>query len=165
MGWCLALLAGLTLTMQGCQALTMRGGERGMPEDRFVKLLKSYADCRLSREAAELRALAVSLSEAALGHAAETQATVSEPWERYVSPLPSRLSVDPLAMTATCALHAGDVAWRAGRPTLASELYSLVVRRFQEPAYLYYVNAARASLVLVADSPPSAPPIVLTSGR
>ena len=109
MGWCLALLAGLALAIQGCQAVTMRGGERGMPEDRFGELWKSYAECRLSQDAAELRMQAVGLSEAALGHAAENQATVATGWEQYVSPSPSRLSVDPLAMAA-CALHAGDVA-------------------------------------------------------
>lgn len=165
MGWRGALLAWLTFAMQGCQLLTMQNGDRGMPEDRFAELWKSYAECRLSQDAAELRVQAVSLSEAALSHAAEAQATVSEGWGRYVTPLPVRLSVDPRAMAAACALHAGAVAWRAGRPTLASELYSLVVRRFQEPTYRYYVTEARAALVLVADSHPPAPPIRLTSGR
>jgi hypothetical protein len=165
MSWRFALIAGVSLALQGCQALSLPSGDRGMPEVRFDNLWWSYAECRLSQDAAESQALAANLSEAALGHAAESRAAVPEGWGRYVSPMPSRLSVDPMAMAAACTLHAGDVARRAGRPALASELYELVVRRFQEPACLFYVNEARAALVLGADNHLPAPPIRLTSGR
>ena len=57
-----------------------------------------------------------------------------------------RLSADPAAMAAACALHAGQAAQGMGRPHVAREMFHMVVTNFPQPRYRYYVVQARLGL-------------------
>jgi len=57
-----------------------------------------------------------------------------------------RLSADPAAMAAACALHAGQAAQEMGRPHVAREMFHMVITNFPQPRYRYYVAQARLGL-------------------
>lgn len=59
---------------------------------------------------------------------------------------PSRLSVDPAAMAAACALRAGQVAQEMGRLSFAREMFQMIVTNFPQPRYRYYAAQAREGL-------------------
>jgi hypothetical protein len=59
---------------------------------------------------------------------------------------PARLSVDPAAMAAACALRAGRVAQGMGRPYDAREMFQMIVTDFPQPRYQYYATQAREGL-------------------
>ncbi|HEX5550142.1 MAG TPA: hypothetical protein VFX36_04885 [Nitrospira sp.] len=57
-----------------------------------------------------------------------------------------RLSADPSAMAAACALRAGQVAQERGRQSFAREMFQMIVTNFPQPRYRYYVDQAREGL-------------------
>ena len=57
-----------------------------------------------------------------------------------------RLSADPAAMAASCALRAGQAALEMGRLNVAREMFHRVVVNFPQPRYQYYVTQARLGL-------------------
>ena len=57
-----------------------------------------------------------------------------------------RLSADPVAMAASCALRTGQTAREMGRLNVAREMFHSVVVNFQQPRYQYYVAQARRGL-------------------
>ncbi len=144
----LAGLALLSLLMLGCQSMGMAPGVRELPEEEFQSIWRVYTHCLASRDAKALRDDADALSRAAFvnegGHDLVPDTLVA-----WVEPPPVRLSVEPKAMAAACALHGGRIAWQAGHSEMAHRLYSLVVRRFHEPHLAFYVKEANAGLSLV----------------
>jgi hypothetical protein len=54
-----------------------------------------------------------------------------------VAMLPSRVAVDPHAMTVACALHGDHIAQSAGRPELAVDLSSTVSEAQRGASYVY----------------------------
>ena len=58
----------------------------------------------------------------------------------------SRLAVDPAAMAAACAVHVGQVAQGTGHPSIAQEMYQMVITNFPQPPYRYYVAQAKQGL-------------------
>jgi hypothetical protein len=57
-----------------------------------------------------------------------------------------RLSADPAAMTASCALRTGQVAQGMGHLNVAREMFHMIVKNFPQPRYQYYVAHARLGL-------------------
>ena len=57
-----------------------------------------------------------------------------------------RLSADPSAMAAACALRAGQIAQERGRRSFAREMFQMIVTNFPQPRYRYYVVQAREGL-------------------
>jgi hypothetical protein len=57
-----------------------------------------------------------------------------------------RLSVDPAAMAASCALRAGQAAQEMGRLYVAREMFHMIVINFPQPRYQYYAAQARLGL-------------------
>ena len=57
-----------------------------------------------------------------------------------------RLSADPAAMTAACALRAGQAAQGMGHLNVAREMFHMIVRSFPQSRYQYYVAQARLGL-------------------
>lgn len=144
----LLLLIACALSVQGCESLSGLSGTRDLPEEYFQEAWTSYQRCLASRDAREAEHQARRLSRAAFAREGEGVA-LPDAMASMIEPLPVRLAVEPKAMAAACALHAGHLAMEAGQAEPAYRLYSLVLRRFQEPAYLFYVAEARAGLLLV----------------
>jgi hypothetical protein len=57
-----------------------------------------------------------------------------------------RLSVDPAAMAAACALRAGQAAREKGRLYVSREMFHTIIIHFQQPRYQYYAAQARLGL-------------------
>lgn len=144
----IALVIIVAVCLQGCQSLGWLTGMRDLPEDHFQLLWSLYWRCSLEQDAREAQGLADRLSSAALANAGRS-VPVPNVMAAWIEPLPVRLAVEPKAMAASCALHAGHLALQAGQSDRAHRLFSLVVRRFREPAYVFYGSEARASLELV----------------
>jgi hypothetical protein len=71
---------------------------------------------------------------------------------KFESPLPSsqtttRLAVDPKAMSASCTLHAGNIAAMSGRSDIAREMFNTVLREHAQSIYAYYAQQARTRLI------------------
>ncbi len=147
MGRLLGLFTGMLL-LTGCQLGVLQGPETGMGPDEFARIWGLYQDCRRSDDVATVLAKAPH-------------------WERMAatqSRRAVRLSVDPRALAAACAVHTGRVALAQGEEELAVELFSLVIQRYPEPDYAYYVAQARAGLLQTTPemTPVSARPVSFT---
>jgi hypothetical protein len=59
----------------------------------------------------------------------------------------TRLAVDLKAMSASCTLHAGDIAATSGRDETARDLFNVVLDEYSGPLYAYYAEQARARLI------------------
>jgi hypothetical protein len=66
--------------------------------------------------------------------------------EFKLQPLNTRLAVDIKAMSASCTLHAGDVAATSGLNDTARDMFIAVLDEHSEPLYAYYAEQARARL-------------------
>ncbi len=130
MGRLFGLVTGMLL-LTGCQLGALQGSEIGMEPAEFARIWELYQDCRRSDDVATVLAKAPH-------------------WERMAatqSRRAVRLSVDPRALAAACAVHTGRVALAQGESELAVELFSLVIQRYPETDYAYYVAQARAGLL------------------
>lgn len=121
------------LVLAGCQA-GLQSVERNVSiEEAFARSWSLYQDCRNAD-------LATILAR-------------TPQWERMAAlpiSLPVRLSVDPRALAADCAIHAGNLALAKGEEGLAAEFFSLVIERYQDPDYAFYVARARDGLLRTA---------------
>jgi len=72
-----------------------------------------------------------------------------EPFAHAVLEKPSRISVNPEAMMAACALRAGQEAQMAGQTEIAAELYRFVLSGSWKSLSSYYVEQARLGLALL----------------
>lgn len=114
--------------------------------DRFLDIWGTYTHCHQSEDLDEMRVDAQRLSRAA-----DTMTHTADPiLPESIEPVPSepavRLSVDPSAMAAACALRTGQVAQGAGRRNIAREMFLTIITNFPQPPYRYYVAQARLGL-------------------
>jgi len=126
------------------------------PENgRFIDMWSTYTHCYRSDDLDAVR-----LDASRLTHAAGTTYAATDPmllpFDQPADRQPSvRTSVDPAAMAAACALHAGQIAHQKGHVDLAEEMFMLVITNFPQPSYRYYVAQAQRGLELLAVPIPS----------
>lgn len=127
------LLLMCLLALAGCQTGLQSVEKSLATEEAFARSWSLYQDCR----SADLETILVRTPQ----------------WERMAAPpasVPVRLSVDPRALAADCAIHAGDLALMQGEQGLAVEFFSLVIERYPQPDYAYYVARAWDGLLRTA---------------
>ena len=142
--FCLVLL----FTLGGCRSLTLFTDTTVLSDEHFGQLWRVYSHCQSSIETDEMRVDMQHLSRA-LHRMSETTSRHSflpQSVQRLIEEPPSRLAVDPGAMTVACALRAGVAAQMEGRTQLAAELFDFVLSKDREPSYTYYVVQARLGL-------------------
>ncbi|ULA70090.1 MAG: hypothetical protein LZF62_480290 [Nitrospira sp.] len=108
---------------------------------QFMDTWKTYLHCRSSVEPEEIRADLQQLNRVAQAVSMPNHPSVlllPAAVRTLIATLPSRLAVDPHAMSAACALHGGDVAQAAGLPGLSVALLTAVVAAQQSAANAYY---------------------------
>jgi len=136
----------IVMLINGCD--TSRSSSRPSPPDngRFMDLWSIYIHCHRSEDPDLVRADAQRLSRMAdvINSVAAPIPPESDEPAHFTPPV--RLSVDPAAMAASCALHAGLVAQERGRHHLAREMFQTVITNFPQPPYRYYVAQAQLSL-------------------
>ena len=142
--FCLILL----FTLGGCRSLTLFTDTTVLSDERFGQLWRIYTHCQSSIETDEMREDMQQLSQALDRMSVKTNrhSFLPQSVQRLIEEPPSRLAVDPGAMTVACALRAGVAAQTEGRTQLAAELFGFVLSKDQEPPYAYYVVQARLGL-------------------
>ena len=144
--WWFILVLILPLAISGCN--TSRPSSTPLRTDnvRFMDTWGIYTRCSQSLDPEEMRADAQRLSLA--GKMTDSAGDPIFPQsEEEASTGPSgRLSADPSAMAAACALRAGQIAQERGRRSFAREMFQMIVTNFPQPRYRYYVIQAREGL-------------------
>ena len=143
--WLILVLI-LPMAISGCGASGQSPQPSLSDNSRFMDIWVIYTHCSQSEDLDAMRADAQRLSLAVdvTGPAADP---IPPETVEPVSTEPSvRLSADPAAMAAACALRAGQVAQGRGRLSLAREMFQLIVTHFQQPRLRYYAIQAREGL-------------------
>lgn len=135
--WWLMFALMLPMAIAGCG--TSRSSSQPLLTDnpRFMDMFTLYTHCMETNDHESMRADAQVLSRSVdvLDAAADPRIGPSV-----------RLSADPAAMAAACALRAGQAAQEEGDLSSAREMYQMIVTYFPQPRYAYYADQARAGL-------------------
>ena len=143
--WPLILLI-LPLAISGCNTIRPSSTPSRTDNVRFMDAWGIYTHCSQSVDLDAMRADAHRLSLA--GNMTDSVGNPAFPYnEEKASMGPSdRLSADPSAMAAACALRAGKLAQERGLRSFAREMFEMIVTNFPQPRYRYYVAQARDGL-------------------
>lgn len=109
---------------------------------QFMDTWKTYLHCRSSVEPEEIRADLRQLNRVAQAVSMPNHPSIlvlPAAVRTLIATLPSRLAVDPDAMSVACALHGGAVAQAAGQPGLSVVLLTAVAAAKQGGANDYSV--------------------------
>jgi hypothetical protein len=146
--WWFTLVLILLMPLVGCDTSSQSSRSRlfDNDNDRFMDLWSTYTHCFRSEDLDAMRADAqrLSLVENTTDSAEDPiHPESNEP----VPPAPTiRLSADPAAMAAACALHTGQAAQEMRRLNVAQEMFHMVIINFPQSRYQYYVAQARLGL-------------------
>ena len=134
----LVLVLILLIALNGCDTNWQSSRSSLSDNGRFMDLWSIYTHCLRSEDLEAMRTDTHQLIRAAdMINAVE-------------GPIPLaptvRLSVDPAAMAAACALRTGQAAQLMGHLHVAREMFYMVVINFPQPRYEYYAAQARLGL-------------------
>lgn len=136
--------------VSGCQIWSPFGRPASLLDSaKFMDTWKTYLHCRSSVEPEEIRSDLHRLNRVAQAVSMPNHATVlllPASVRALISTLPSRLAVDPHAMSVACALHGSEVARAAGQPGLSVALLTAVVAAQQGAVTTYYADEAHQRL-------------------
>ena len=111
-----------------------------------MNLWNTYTRCSRGENLDAMRADAQRLSHVADTIDSDAALMLTESHEPFHVGPSVRLSTDPAAMAAACALHTGQVAQGMGRLYVAREMFHMVVLHFPQPRYQYYATQARLGI-------------------
>jgi hypothetical protein len=144
--WWLMLVLTLLMPLSGCDISRQSSRSSLSDNGSFMDLWNTYTHCYRSEDLDAMRIDAQRLSQA-LDTIDSAEGPIPAESNEPVPLGPSvRLSADPAAMAAACALHAGQAAQEMGRPHVAREMFHMVITNFPQPRYRYYVAQARLGL-------------------
>ena len=111
-----------------------------------MELWSTYTHCHRSQNLDAMRADAQRLSRTV--HPIDSTEGQILPEKNEPVPVgPTfRLSADPAALAAACALHTGQAAQEMRRLNVAQEMFYMVLINFPQSRYQYYVAQARRGL-------------------
>jgi hypothetical protein len=143
--WWFILILIFPLAISGCDTIKPSPTPLHPDNGRFMDMWGTYTHCSQSEDLEAMRVDAQRLSLAA-----DMTGSVGDPVppeSEELEPMgPVRLSADPSAMAAACALRTGQVAQERGRLSFAREMFQMIVTNFPQPRYRYYVGQAREGL-------------------
>lgn len=144
-GWFILLI--LPLAISGCDTGRQSSTPLRTDNNRFMDTWGIYTHCSQSVDLDAMRADAQRLTLA--GNMTDSVGNPLFPQsEEAASMGPNvRLSADPSAMAAACALRAGQVAHERGLRSFAREMYQMIVTNFPQPRYRHYTVQAREGLL------------------
>ena len=123
----------LSLVLFGCAESRSSSTPLSTDNARFMDLLTLYTHCTETDDHESMRVDAQLLSRAV-----DVLDLGADP---RVDPV-SRLSADPAAMAAACALRAGQAAQGEGDLSSAQEMFQMIVSHFPQSRYAYYREQA-----------------------
>ena len=129
-------------TLAACQ-LNENLRQEDLDNTRFMDVWSTYTHC-----VASLDLESTQQDSSRLRHLSQMEIGPT----KFESSLPSsqtttRLAVDPKAMSASCTLHAGNIAAMSGRSDIAREMFNTVLREHAQSIYAYYAQQARTRLI------------------
>ena len=146
--WWLTLVLTLLIPLSGCDTSSQSSRSILFDNDNghFMDLWSTYTHCHRSEDLDAMRADAQLLSRAV--NAIDSAEGPILPEKNEPVPLgPTfRLSADPAALAAACALHTGQAAQEMRRLNVAQEMFQMVIINFPQLRYQYYVAQARRGL-------------------
>ena len=141
----LMLVLTLLLPLGGCD--TSGPSSRASLSDggRFMDLWSTYTHCSRSEDLDAMRADAQRLNREV--NTIDSSEGPIHPESNEPVPAPAiRLSADPAALAASCALRAGQTAREMGRLNVAREMFHMVITNFPQQRYQHYAAKARLGL-------------------
>ena len=144
--WWFILVLILPLAISGCDRNRPSSTPLLTDNGRFMDTWGNYTHCSRSGDLEAMRVDAQRLKLA--GNMTDSAGNpISPESEEPASSGPNvRLSADPSAMAAACALRAGQIAQERGRRSFAREMFQMIVTNFPQPRYRYYVIQAQERL-------------------
>ena len=143
--WWFILILTLLMPLSGCD--TSRQSLQSLSDSGSVMdLWRTYTHCYRSADLDEMRDDAQQLIQAANTFGSAEASSLPEHDIPAPSEPPTRFSVDPGAMAASCTLHTGQAAQKMGHLNVARDMFQLVVLRFPQSRYQYYAAQARLGL-------------------
>jgi hypothetical protein len=143
--WLILVVIGL-ISLTGCASSRQSSGSLLTDNGRFMNLWKTYVHCYQGKDLETIRADAQRLNREANSIDSDPAPTLPERHGFFYLGQTDRLSIDPAAMAADCALHAGQVAQGIGRLYIARDMFRMVILYFSQPRYQFYVAQARLGL-------------------
>ncbi len=134
--------------LSGCQSTQTLPQQGALTNAEFMNLWGIYRDCRSATNLDAMKADVLHLHRGAQqeGTKVEPLLPLPKPVTRLMAKPPVRLSVDPRAMAADCALSTGHVALGSGHDEVALEMFSTVLVSYSQADYPYFVEQARLGL-------------------
>lgn len=134
--------------LAGCQSAPILGWSATERESTVMTLWDSYRECRSIGEMQEVQAAARALALAAERSDRLEPSPIPLPGviQRHVTRPAPRYSVDPKALSASCNVHAGEVALASGQHAVAADLFHFVLATYPHPEYAYYARQAEQGL-------------------
>ena len=153
--WWLILVLILLMPLSGCDTSRQSSRSSLSENDRFMDLWSTYTHCFRSEDLDAMRADAQRLSRTV--HTIDSGEDPIPPESSESVPLEPivRLSADPAAMAAACALHTGQTAQELGHLYVAREMFHMVIINFPQPRYQYYAAQARLGLKQLGAASPA----------
>lgn len=139
----------MTLLLSACQAGPQAQTKTaGLDNTGFMSLWQTYSHCRLSSDVNETQNDMLRLTEAARLRYGNDGFVLPLPQQlhRLVNNPTNRFAVDVRAMASACSLHAGQLALEQGRPDLARDLLSTVLKLHSHEESSYYRTQAKTIL-------------------
>lgn len=141
-----AVLA-ISLSMVGCQSNPANTSVR-YDNVGFMDVWNTYTYCLSTTDSQSAARYSVKLHD--VNQAQTNRSSLDNflpvPFKEVISQPTPRLAVDVSAMAASCGLHTGTLALRAGEYDLARERFTQVLRLHTQSDYSYYAAQARARL-------------------
>lgn len=143
-----AALMIIAAVLGGCQSAPILGWSATERESRVMVLWDTYQQCRSIGDVEQAQSAARSLAVAAQHSDRLQPSPIPLPGliQRHVTRPAPRYSVDPKALSASCNVHAGEMALERGQHRVAADLFHFVLTTYHNPEYAYYAQQAERGL-------------------
>ena len=140
-------LVGIAFLASGCQ--TTRSSEvASLDNTKFMSLWQIYNECKVASNFDQAQPVLKELSSATSEKNGSHDGFVlplPTKLKRFVSDPTNRLAVNIHAMTASCSLHAGELALNEGQVDTAREVFASILT-LKKDVSPYYVQQAKRQL-------------------
>jgi len=133
--------------LNACQSTSVTRQDSIHPSPSVMELWTTYSECQATQDLLTLEQSARVLIHAANENGDPLLSSIPVPSliRNQVEKAPSRVSVDPRALAASCSLLAGNRALVSGQNSLALKMFSLVIK-YSSDDYPYYTNQAKLGI-------------------
>ena len=137
-------LIGVVFLASGCTSIRSSEPAQLTNNDTFMSLWETYNECKVASKFDEAQSGLKELSYASANkHAGDFVLPLPMKLKRFVSDPANRLAVDVHAMTASCSLHAGQLALHEGYVDAARDVFASILDLQKNVSSFYVLQAKR----------------------